>query len=153
MEEAPLVKIDYKFNEPALLDELRKYIDGTYQEHYAKDKYQATEVIVDAGHGIGFCLGNIWKYSKRWGKKDGKQRRDILKILHYAIILLKAIDLEEERAKVPFKPLPEFDWEDEAKRQAEGKEAAVDENGCRKEPARLVPRYPKKWSTVMPLKQ
>ena len=41
------------------VQELTKYIDDTYGQHYASDKYQATDVIIDSGHGEGFCLGNI----------------------------------------------------------------------------------------------
>ena len=84
--------IDYKFNENALLKELQKYIDSTYGEHYAKSKIQSTEVIIDQGHGVGFCAGNVLKYIQRYGKKDGLNRKDLLKVLHYAIILLYVHD-------------------------------------------------------------
>ena len=78
----------YKFDEDGALDELRDYIDGTYSGHYATDKYQATDIIIDSGFGEGFCMGNIIKYCKRYGRKNGKNRDDIMKILHYAIIML-----------------------------------------------------------------
>lgn len=78
----------YKYKEDAILKELKEYIDATYDQHYSKNKYQATEFIIDAGHGEGFCIGNIMKYAQRYGKKDGKNRKDILKVIHYAIILL-----------------------------------------------------------------
>jgi hypothetical protein len=45
-------------------------------------------MILDAGHGEGFCLGNIMKYAMRYGKKQGKNSEDLLKIIHYAIIAL-----------------------------------------------------------------
>ena len=78
--------MEYKFNEDKNLLELKAYIDDTYGQHYASDKYQATDVIIDSGHGEGFCMGNIMKYAKRYGNKEGKNRKDLLKILHYAII-------------------------------------------------------------------
>ena len=53
----------YKYNEDAALKELQKYIDSTYNEHYSKNKFQATEFIIDGGHGEGFCIGNILKLS------------------------------------------------------------------------------------------
>jgi hypothetical protein len=86
--------MSYKFNEGYILQELKAYIDGTYNEHYASDKYQATDIIVDSGHGEGFCIGNIMKYAKRYGNKEGKNRKDILKILHYGIIMLNIHDME-----------------------------------------------------------
>mgnify|MGYP001395226314 CR=1 FL=1 len=78
----------YKFDEDKTLDMLTKYIDDTYNQHYSNGKIQATEVIFDAGHGEGFCIGNILKYAQRYGKKDGRNTADLLKIAHYVIILL-----------------------------------------------------------------
>jgi hypothetical protein len=86
--------MNYKFNEDTNLQELKAYIDATYGEHYASDKYQATDVIIDSGHGEGFVMGNIMKYAKRYGNKAGKNRKDLLKILHYGIIMLNIHDTE-----------------------------------------------------------
>ena len=88
--------MNYKFNEDTNLQELTAYIDGTYDEHYASDKYQATDVIIDSGHGEGFVMGNIMKYAKRYGNKAGKNRKDLLKILHYGIIMLNIHDTENK---------------------------------------------------------
>jgi hypothetical protein len=79
--------IDYKYSEQNALREIKDYIDSTYTQHYS-GKYQATDMIIDAGHGTGFCIGNIMKYAKRYGKKDGLNKKDLLKIIHYAIIQL-----------------------------------------------------------------
>ena len=82
----------YKFNEDRLLAQLRMYIDKTYTQHYSQNKIQATEFIIDAGHGVGFTIGNVIKYAQRYGKKDGFNRQDLLKVLHYAIIALHVHD-------------------------------------------------------------
>jgi len=81
-------KTNYKFEEDKVLIQLKAYIDKTYDQHYSTDKIQATEFIIDAGHGEGFCIGNIIKYAKRYGKKAGKNDMDLLKVIHYAVILL-----------------------------------------------------------------
>ena len=86
--------IEYKFNEYENLIALKEYVDSTYDQHYSKSKFQATEFIVDSGHGEGFCIGNILKYSQRYGKKEGKNRADLLKVLHYALIALHVHDQE-----------------------------------------------------------
>ena len=86
----------YKFDEDGALDELRDYIDTTYVGHYATDKYQATDIIIDSGFGEGFCMGNIIKYCKRYGRKNGKNRDDIMKILHYGIIMLHVQEQEND---------------------------------------------------------
>jgi hypothetical protein len=34
------------------------------------------------------CLGTIVKYAMRYGKKEGKNKKDLLKIIHYTILAL-----------------------------------------------------------------
>ena len=68
-------KTDYKFNEGALIEELQAYIDKTYEGHYSKNNFQSTEFIIDCDHGMGFALGNVLKYTQRYGKKDGYNRK------------------------------------------------------------------------------
>lgn len=89
----------YKFNEDKVLMEVKEWIDSTYGKHYSMNKIQSTEFINDAGHGEGFCLGNIIKYAQRYGKKDGYRREDVLKIIHYAIILLSIESDKEKRLR------------------------------------------------------
>lgn len=86
--------VDYKYNEGELIRELTNYVNATYGEHYSKNQFQATEFIIDGGHGEGFTLGNVMKYAQRYGKKDGYNRKDLMKILHYALIALHVHDLE-----------------------------------------------------------
>ena len=90
-------EIDYKFNEANLIDEFKDYIDDTYKGHYATNKFQSTEVIIERGHGTGFCMGNVDKYSNRYGKKGSRDdaRKDLLKVLHYGIIQLYVHDYFE----------------------------------------------------------
>lgn len=85
---------DYKFKEDKYLKELFEYIRSTYDGHYGQSKFQTTEIINDLGHGTGFCMGNILKYAQRYGKKNGRNRADLLKVLHYAIIMLSVHDAE-----------------------------------------------------------
>ena len=85
--------IEYKYSEERILKEIKEYIDATYGEHYSQNKFQATEFIMDSGHGEGFCIGNIMKYAQRYGKKDGHNRKDLLKVLHYAIMSIHNHDL------------------------------------------------------------
>ena len=89
--------IDYKFKENEILEEVSRYIDSTYDEHYATGKIQATESIIDDGHGTGFCMGNVGKYGRRYGKKGetpAEWRKDLMKVMHYTIIQLFIHDQE-----------------------------------------------------------
>ena len=82
--------IDYKYREDELIDEFKKYINATYGQHYSQNKFQSTEFIIDGGHGTGFCIGNVLKYAQRYGRKGTKAdaRKDLMKVLHYALIQL-----------------------------------------------------------------
>lgn len=86
-------KSKYKYSEDKIIAELLGYVNATYDEHYSLNKFQATEFIIDSGHGEGFCMGNIMKYAQRYGKKDGKNRKDLFKVLHYAIMAVHNHDL------------------------------------------------------------
>ena len=35
-----------------------------------------------------FCQANILKYGSRYGNKDGKNKKDLMKVIHYAMLLL-----------------------------------------------------------------
>ena len=88
--------IDYKYNEGELIKQIQSYIDATYAQHYSRNKFQATEFIIDSGHGTGFNIGNMMKYTQRYGRKgDPKEwRKDLLKVIHYAIMQLHVHDTE-----------------------------------------------------------
>ena len=75
------MSIQYKYNEDNLILEIVNYINKTYAQHYSQNNFQATEFIIDSGHGEGFCIGNILKYAQRYGKKNGYNRKDLLKVV------------------------------------------------------------------------
>jgi hypothetical protein len=97
-------EIDYRYGEDITLKELKEYIDATYSQHYSRSKFQATEFIIDNGHGEGFCLGNVMKYAQRYGKKNGRDKKDLLKIIHYAIMMMHVHRIEEDRAAMSILP-------------------------------------------------
>ena len=132
------MSIDYKYNEEALIDELQKYVDGTYEQHYSQNKFQATEFIIDGGHGEGFALGNILKYSQRYGKKAGKNRNDLLKVLHYALIALHVHDKEHSEPTSGLDPIPK---QVESKNVSEWDESGKDRVPERRKPDSRDKRY------------
>jgi hypothetical protein len=91
-----------KYNEDALLQELRDYISGTYKQHYSSgnDSIQTLDLIEACGDAEAFCRCNILKYASRYDKK-GTARRDIIKILHYALLLLHFNDTNAQRETYP----------------------------------------------------
>jgi hypothetical protein len=95
---SPPHPIVYKYNEGESLKEIQSYIDATYEQHYSRNKYQATEFIIDAGHGTGFNIGNMMKYTQRYGRKGdpAEWRKDLMKVIHYAIMQLHVHDTENK---------------------------------------------------------
>ena len=92
----------YKYSEDAILKELTDYIAGTYNQHYSAgdDKIQTLDLIEACGDGESFCRSNILKYASRYDKK-GTARRDILKILHYAVLLMHFNDKNAQSEPYP----------------------------------------------------
>tara|TARA_Y100000310_G_scaffold282189_1_gene303224 strand:- start:137 stop:445 length:309 start_codon:yes stop_codon:yes gene_type:complete len=88
--------VKYEFKEDKTLEKVQEFIKATYRLHYAGSK-QSTEEIFEAGFGESFCIGNIMKYARRYGKKDKKKELDLYKLIHYAIILIGKLDEEREK--------------------------------------------------------
>lgn len=96
--------IKYKYNEGDLLRQITDYVNSTYDEHYSQNKFQATEFIIDGGHGVGFTIGNIMKYAQRYGHKGTPEdwRKDLMKVIHYAIIAMHVHDKEYAEDQLDF---------------------------------------------------
>jgi len=90
--------IKYKYNEGDLLRQVTEYVNSTYDQHYSQTKFQATEFIIDGGHGVGFTIGNIMKYAQRYSHKGTPEdwRKDLMKVIHYAIIALHVHDKAQQ---------------------------------------------------------
>ena len=91
-----------KYSEDVIIKELKDYISRTYQQHYSagSDKIQTLDLIEACGDGEAFCRSNILKYASRYDKK-GTARRDIMKILHYAVLLMHFNDKNAQRETYP----------------------------------------------------
>ena len=82
-----------KYNEEEIIKELQDYIGDTYRAHYSSgpEGIQTLDLINACGDAEAFCRSNILKYASRYDKK-GTARRDIIKILHYGLLLLHFSD-------------------------------------------------------------
>jgi len=96
------IAMAWKYNEEELLQELRDYISGTYGQHYSagNDSIQTLDLIESCGDAEAFCRSNILKYASRYDRK-GTARRDIIKILHYGLLLLHFSDKTSVRETYP----------------------------------------------------
>jgi hypothetical protein len=89
-----------KYNEDEILKEVGDYITGTYGQHYSNDGFQTLDLIEACGDGESFCRSNILKYASRYDKK-GTASRDIMKILHYAVLLMHFNDKNAQNETYP----------------------------------------------------
>ena len=85
----PYITKTFKYEEDAILKQAEDYIAKTYELHYTSDKgnYQTLDLIESIGDAEAFCRSNAIKYLSRFGKKDGKNEKDILKAIHYCTLL------------------------------------------------------------------
>ena len=80
-------KLFFKYNEDEILTEVLEYIVGTYSEHYGDQNIQIQDVFDQMGISEAFTRGAAMKYLFRFGKKNGKNRKDLLKCIHYVCLL------------------------------------------------------------------
>jgi hypothetical protein len=86
----PGIEVDCprKYKEDESIKALQDYISTTYNGHYTskQNNVQTLDLIESVGDAEAFCRSNAIKYLSRYDKK-GQARRDILKALHYSLLL------------------------------------------------------------------
>ena len=77
-----------KYKEDESIEALKNYISTTYNGHYTskENNVQTLDLIESVGDAEAFCRSNAIKYLSRYDKK-GQAKRDILKALHYSLLL------------------------------------------------------------------
>ena len=77
-----------KYNEDKSIEALQEYVSSTYGGHYTskENNVQTLDLIESVGDAEAFCRSNAIKYLSRYDKK-GQSKRDILKALHYSLLL------------------------------------------------------------------
>ena len=93
-EEYPIVSNhQFKYHEEEILRDVEEYIASTYNGHYTGTqhefrKVQTIDLMAARDIAAQFCQANILKYGSRYGSKDGKNKKDLMKVIHYAMLLL-----------------------------------------------------------------
>ena len=93
MDYEPKRNHQYKYHEEEILKDIEEYVSKTYQGHYTGTKHefrkvQTIDLMAARDIASGFCQANILKYGSRYGSKDGRNKTDLLKVVHYAMLLL-----------------------------------------------------------------
>ena len=88
--------IDYKYNEGKNFDKVLQYINSTYGQHYVGNgEIQTVDFWESLGSLETTSRDTAIKYLARYGKKGGKNEKDLLKAIHYIILMMYAADKEE----------------------------------------------------------
>jgi len=82
-----------KYHENEILEDIKDYVSSTYNGHYTGNKHefrnvQTIDLMASRDLASDFCQANILKYGSRYGSKDGRNKKDLLKVIHYAMLLL-----------------------------------------------------------------
>jgi len=86
-----------KYNENEIIKEISEYVKSTYGEHYVSNAtgekgFQVQDLLRSVGIDKDFCQANAIKYLARYDKKNGRNRKDLLKAIHYVILLMSSED-------------------------------------------------------------
>ena len=82
----------FKYHEKEILKYIEEYVSGTYKGHYTGNSHeyrnvQTLDLMASKDLASSFCQANILKYGSRYGNKDGKNKKDLMKVIHYAMLL------------------------------------------------------------------
>ena len=91
-----IYNMNYRYNEGDYLKELTDYISQTYGQHYVAKDIQVIDIWESLNTLDTTARDTAIKYLMRHGKKDGKNRKDLLKAMHYIILMMYAEDKLQE---------------------------------------------------------
>ena len=82
-----------KYHENEIINDIKEYVSSTYNGHYTGTQHeyrnvQTIDLMASRDLASTFCQANILKYGSRYGSKDGRNKKDLLKVIHYAMLLL-----------------------------------------------------------------
>jgi hypothetical protein len=88
--------IDYKYKEDVALKKVTDYINSTYGQHYVGNgDIQTVDFWESLGSLETTCRDTAIKYLARYGKKGGRNEKDLLKAIHYIVLMMYANPVNE----------------------------------------------------------
>ena len=94
--------MSFKYNEDKILADIQQYIESTYNQHYVgKDSIQTIDVWDSLDMADQMCQGTAIKYLMRFGRKDGYNKKDLLKAIHYIVLLMYFAGGKEDDTNSP----------------------------------------------------
>ena len=79
----------YKYAENQIISDFQAYIDYTYSQHYQTEtNIQCFDAWIALDDATPTFRNTALKYLWRYGKKNGNNKDDLMKVLHYTIMCL-----------------------------------------------------------------
>lgn len=98
----------FKYGEDQVLQQAFDYIASTYGGHYTGDGDDQGIQLFDYWQSLGIlqpmAAGTAIKYLARFGKKGGHNKKDLLKAIHYTVLLWYATYGNEDEPKSDVDP-------------------------------------------------
>jgi hypothetical protein len=91
--------ISYKYAEDRMIADLKAYIDKTYVEHYMTEdqSIECFDAWIALGDSTPTFRNTALKYLWRYGKKNGNNKKDLMKALHYIMMCLYVDHYKDEK--------------------------------------------------------
>lgn len=82
--------MNFKYDEDKILDEVRTYVESTYNQHYVNEENNTQLIDIVSNYELfAFAKVSALKYIDRYGKKEGANRKDLLKAIHYIVMMMR----------------------------------------------------------------
>ena len=80
----------YKYAEDDIISDFKDYIDATYSQHYKteEESVECFDAWISLGDSTPTFRNTALKYLWRYGKKNGNNKADLMKALHYVMMCL-----------------------------------------------------------------
>lgn len=89
----------YKYKEDQIIADFHAYIDKTYGQHYMTEEQniECFDVWLALSDSMPTFRNTAIKYLWRYGKKAGSNKDDLMKVLHYTLMMLYADHYKDKK--------------------------------------------------------
>lgn len=87
---AERIGVDWKYSEDKVLEDFYGYLESTYQQHYQTNtaNMECFDAWIALGDSSPTFRNTAMKYLWRYGRKEGNNKKDLFKALHYILLML-----------------------------------------------------------------
>ena len=80
--------IKYRYREDDIVRDIKAHLDKTYGQHYNSEELQCFDAWLALGSSTTTARDTAIKYLWRYGKKNGRNKEDLMKAIHFIVFML-----------------------------------------------------------------